>query len=47
MKFVLIGIFVLIGLIMASPALHMNLLGAIMIIVCGFLFVTVSSLLTG
>jgi putative OPT family oligopeptide transporter len=47
MKFVLIGIFVLIGLIMASPALHMNLLGAIMIIVCGFLFVTVSSRLTG
>jgi uncharacterized oligopeptide transporter (OPT) family protein len=47
MRFVLIGMFVLIGLIMASPALHMKFLGAIMIVVCGFLFVTVSSRLTG
>jgi len=47
MKVVLIGILALIGLIMLAPSLHMNLLGAIMIVVFGFLFVTVSSRLTG
>jgi putative OPT family oligopeptide transporter len=47
MKVVLIGLFALLAIIMLSPPLHMNLLGALMIIVFGFLFVTVSSRLTG
>ena len=47
MKFVLIGCLVLIGAIVAAPSLQMNFLGAILIIVFGFLFVTVSSRLTG
>lgn len=47
MKFVLIGALALIGIIMAVPSLHMNLLGAILIVLFGFLFVTVSSRLTG
>jgi putative OPT family oligopeptide transporter len=42
-----IGILVLIGLIIVAPPLHMNLGGAILIILFGFLFVTVSSRLTG
>jgi putative OPT family oligopeptide transporter len=46
-KFVAIGIIVLIIGIIATPALNMNLLGAILIVVFGFLFVTVSSRLTG
>ncbi len=47
MKFVGVGIVVLITAIMFAPTLHMNLLGALMIIAFGFLFVTVSSRLTG
>ena len=47
MKWVGIGIFVLIGTIMLAPSLHMNFLGALLIIAFGFLFVTVSSRLTG
>ncbi|MFN0151190.1 MAG: OPT family oligopeptide transporter [bacterium] len=47
MKFVFIGILALIGIIMLAPGLHMNFLGAVMIILFGFLFVTVSSRLTG
>jgi len=47
MKVVGIGIIVLIALIMVAPTLHMNLLGALLIVVFGFLFVTVSSRLTG
>ncbi len=47
MKFVLLGIGALVIAIMAAPTLHMNLLGALMIVVFGFLFVTVSSRLTG
>lgn len=47
MKFVAAGILVLIAAIFAVPALHMNLLGAILIVIFGFLFVTVSSRLTG
>jgi putative OPT family oligopeptide transporter len=47
MKFVLIGIIILIAMISVAPTLHMKPLGAIMIVVCGFLFVTVSSRLTG
>jgi putative OPT family oligopeptide transporter len=46
-KFVGIGILVLIALIMLFPSLHMNLLGAILIVLLGALFVTVSSRLTG
>jgi len=47
MKFVGIGVILLIVGIIAAPTLHMNLLGALLIIVFGFLFVTVSSRLTG
>src|SRR3954447_19185904 len=49
MKFVLGGIFILLALIMIFPQLHLqwNLLGAVLIIAFGFLFVTVSSRLTG
>lgn len=47
MKFVFIGIAALIVAIYFAPGLHMNLGGAIMIVLCGFLFVTVSSRLTG
>ncbi|MFM1885816.1 MAG: hypothetical protein RL026_973 [Pseudomonadota bacterium] len=46
-KFVGIGILVLLGAILASPSLHMNLLGAVLIVLFGALFVTVSSRLTG
>jgi len=47
LKFVGIGIVVLMAAIMLTPSLHMNLLGAVLIVVFGFLFVTVSSRLTG
>jgi putative OPT family oligopeptide transporter len=47
MKFVAIGCLVLIGAIMAARSLEMNLVGALLIVVFGFLFVTVSSRLTG
>jgi uncharacterized oligopeptide transporter (OPT) family protein len=47
MRTVLIGIFVLIVAIMAARPLHMNFLGALLIVAFGFLFVTVSSRLTG
>ena len=47
MKAVGIGIVVLIAAIMAAPTLHMNLLGALLIVAFGFLFVTVSSRITG
>jgi putative OPT family oligopeptide transporter len=47
MKFVGIGIFVLIALIVIAPKLEMNLVGALLIVVFGFMFVTVSSRLTG
>lgn len=47
MKFVIGGIIGLVIMIMAARTLHMNLLGALMIILFGFLFVTVSSRLTG
>lgn len=46
-KWVAIGIVLLMVLIMAFRSLHMNLLGAVMIVLFGFLFVTVSSRLTG
>jgi putative OPT family oligopeptide transporter len=47
MKWVIGGIIGLVILIVAFRSLHMNLIGAIMIVVFGFLFVTVSSRLTG
>jgi putative OPT family oligopeptide transporter len=47
MKWVVGGIIALVVLIMAFRTLHMNFLGALMIILFGFLFVTVSSRLTG
>ena len=47
MIFVAIGCVVLVVAILAARTLHMNLLGALLIVVCGFLFVTVSSRLTG
>jgi len=49
MQFVLGGIIALIAMIMLSPSLNLflNPLGAILIVLFGFLFVTVSSRLTG
>ncbi|MBV8584794.1 MAG: oligopeptide transporter, OPT family [Verrucomicrobia bacterium] len=47
LKLVGIGIVLLILGIIATPTLHMNLLGALLIVIFGFLFVTVSSRLTG
>ncbi len=47
LKFVGIGILVLLALIMLAPSLHMNLLGALLIVIFGAFFVTVSSRLTG
>src|SRR5207247_959913 len=47
MKFVGIGIIGLVAAITFAAPLHMNLLGAVLIVVFGFLFVTVSSRLTG
>jgi uncharacterized oligopeptide transporter (OPT) family protein len=49
LKFVAGGIVALVAVIMIVPQLHLqwNLLGALLIIVFGFLFVTVSSRLTG
>ena len=46
-KFVALGIVGLLAAITFAPTLHMNLLGALLILVFGFLFVTVSSRLTG
>jgi putative OPT family oligopeptide transporter len=47
MKFVGIGIIGLIAAVVLAPSLHMNLAGAFLIVLFGFLFVTVSSRLTG
>lgn len=47
MKFVAAGVVALVVGILAARTLHMNLLGALLIVVFGFLFVTVSSRLTG
>ncbi len=46
-SFVVIGTLVMVVALWFAPALHINLFSAIMIIVFGFLFVTVSSRLTG
>jgi len=47
LKFVGIGVVVLLAVIMMAPSLHMNIVGALLIVLLGFLFVTVSSRLTG
>jgi len=47
MKFVGVGILFLLAAITLAGPLHMNLLGALLILLFGFLFVTVSSRLTG
>jgi len=47
MNIVLGGSLLLVAAIWAAPTLKMNLLGALMIVIFGFLFVTVSSRLTG
>ncbi|SFD66938.1 OPT family oligopeptide transporter [Massilia yuzhufengensis] len=47
LKWVLIGCLAIIAIITFSTPLHMNLLGALLILVFGFLFATVSSRLTG
>ena len=47
LKFVGIGIIVLLAGILFARSLNMNLLGALLIVAFGFLFVTVSSRLTG
>lgn len=44
---VVAGVLGIVVAIWSAPTLHMNLLGAILIVVFGFLFVTVSSRLTG
>jgi putative OPT family oligopeptide transporter len=47
MSVVGLGVLFLVVAIMVIPSLHMNILGAVMIVAFGFLFVTVSSRLTG
>ena len=47
MKWVIIGALAIIAVITFATPLHMNLLGALLILVFGFLFATVSSRLTG
>jgi len=47
LKVVAGGSVALVAMIMLAPSLRMNLLGAVLIVVFGFLFVTVSSRLTG
>ncbi|MEP6672037.1 MAG: oligopeptide transporter, OPT family [Chthoniobacter sp.] len=47
LKLVFIGIAALVVAILFTPSLHMNIAGAVLIVLCGFLFVTVSSRLTG
>jgi putative OPT family oligopeptide transporter len=46
-RFVALGLVALIGAILIARSLHMNILGALLIVTFGFLFVTVSSRLTG
>ncbi len=47
MSYILFGMIALMGAIWMTPSLHMNWVGALLIIAAGFLFVTVSSRLTG
>jgi len=46
-KFVGVGLILLLAVITIAPRLHMNLLGALLIVLFGFIFVAVSSRLTG
>ena len=46
-KFILIGLLGLLAAITLATPLHMNVLGALLIVVFGFIFVTVSARLTG
>jgi uncharacterized oligopeptide transporter (OPT) family protein len=47
MSVVLVGSLIIMTIISLVPSLHMNLTGALLIVIFGFLFVTVSSRLTG
>lgn len=47
MKWVLVGCLAIIAVISLATPLHMNVMGALLILVFGFLFATVSSRLTG
>jgi putative OPT family oligopeptide transporter len=47
LKWVGLGVIVLVAAILLSPSLHMNIAGALLIVLFGFMFVTVSSRLTG
>jgi putative OPT family oligopeptide transporter len=47
LKWVALGVVVLIGAILMAHSLRMNIAGALLIVLFGFLFVTVSSRLTG
>lgn len=47
MKVVLVGLLIVLAAITLAPNLHMNILGALLIVIFGFLFVTVSSRLVG
>jgi uncharacterized oligopeptide transporter (OPT) family protein len=47
LRYVLLGMLALVVWIMSAGSLHMNLLGAVLLLVFGFLFVNVSSRLTG
>ncbi len=47
MSFVGLGILAIIIAVWAAPTLHMNLLGAVLVVFFGFLFVTVSARITG
>jgi putative OPT family oligopeptide transporter len=47
LRWVLIGCLAIVIAVTWAPPLHMNLLGALLIVLFGFLFVTVSSRLTG
>ena len=47
LKYVVIGVIALVVWIMSASSLHMNFLGAVLLLLFGFLFVEVSSRLTG
>ena len=47
LKWVALGVVALIGAILMAHSLHMNIVGALLIVLFGFMFVTVSSRLTG
>ena len=47
LKWVAAGVVALVVAILLAPSLHMNIVGAVLIVLFGFMFVTVSSRLTG